>query len=123
MNSFLTVVSWIGHNWAMVIVVVILISVISDKIKKFQKLPKDKKLQAILDNIKETILTYVYNAEINWEDYIKSGVFKRAEVINKIYEKYPELQEYVNQEEIINIIDNLIDSALVEVNSLIKKDE
>lgn len=118
MSSFLNVLSWIGHNWALIIVVLIFISGIYAKIKKFQKLSKDEKLQVILNSIKETILTYVYDAEINWSDYYKSGDFKRAEVINKIYEKYPELQKYINQKEIIDKIDNLIDTAIKDVESL-----
>ena len=65
------------------------------------------------------LLQLMSNAEITWSDYAKSGEIKKSEVISKIYSEFPILKEYINQDELIEIISKMIDDEMDNLNKAI----
>lgn len=114
----------IADNWILCIGIVILVYSIFDIIRNLIKYNDIKKIQNTIHKISGVIAEYVYEAEIKYikKHIIHAGVVKRAEVISKIYEKYPELSKYINQELIIEKIDELINKVLDEIQQIEKDD-
>lgn len=111
-------------NWLDILIGLLIISIIIEDIRAIIKRMDTKKIVKTLEKISGSIASYVYDAEMKWakKHIVKAGAVKRAEVISKIYEKYPELSEYVNQELIINSIDEFIDDALKRIENMRKDD-
>ena len=108
-----------NNYWTLVIIIIGLAYALYDKIKKYMKTSKEEKIAMAKAALKENLLKYMADAEIEWSSYKKAGEIKRSQVIAKIYEDYPILKEYVNQTELIEFIDKQIDSLLTEVNDVI----
>ena len=111
-------------NWLDILIGLLIISIIIEDIRAIIKRMDTKKIVKTLEKISGSIASYVNDAEMKWakKHIVKAGAVKRAEVISKIYEKYPELSDYVNQELIINSIDELIDNALKGIENMRKDD-
>ena len=109
-------------NWLDILLGLLIISIIIEDIRAIIKRKDNKKILNTIEKISGQIASYVYDAEMKWAKKRLAGTVKRAEVIAKIYEKYPELSEYVNQELIINLIDELIDNALKGIENMRKED-
>lgn len=111
-------------NWLDILISLLIISIIIEEIKVIIKRMDIKKIEKTLGEISGSIVNYVIDAEIRWakKHIVKAGAAKRAEVISKLYEKYPELSDYKNQELIINSIDELIDDALKGIENMRKDD-
>ena len=111
-------------NWLDILISLLIISIIIEDIRAIIKRKDTKNIVKTLEKISGSIASYVNDAEMKWakKHIVKAGAVKRAEVISKIYEKYPELSEYVNQELIINSIDELIDNALKGIENMHKDD-
>lgn len=111
-------------NWLDILISLLIISIIIEDIRAIIKRMDTKKIVKTLKKISGSIASYVNDAEMKWakKHIVKAGAVKRAEVISKIYEKYPELSDYVNQELIINSIDELIDNALKGIENMRKDD-
>lgn len=105
-KNFLDLVT---NNWTTIIVVIGLCIALYEKIKSYMALSKNEKIQLAKDNIDKVILDLMTNAELYFAQYAKAGKIKRSEVIRKIYEMYPILSEYKNQDELIEYIDNKIE--------------
>ena len=91
------------------------------KIKSYLKLSNQEKIEIAYHAIKQRILTYVSDAEKEYEKYKKAGSIKRAEVIDKIYKEYPILNKVADQTAVTTKLDELIDDALVDLRAVIEK--
>lgn len=107
---------FINNNWTAIIIVIGLILAIYKKIVNYLNLSTEQKIDLAKEQIKEVILSLVSEAELEWEDYKKSGDIKRSQVIAQIYELYPILNRAIDQSNVIEWIDNLIDSALADMH-------
>ena len=117
-EKIITVLEFVNNNWGLFMILLALIFSIYVKVKGFIKLTPEQKIDIAKKAIKENILAYISDSEKTWLDYKKTGQVKRSEVISKIYNDYPILKEYINQEELIEFIDTLIDESLPEVNKI-----
>ena len=117
-EKIITVLEFVNNNWGLFMILLALIFSIYVKVKGFIKLTPEQKIDIAKKAIKENILAYISDSEKTWLDYKKTGQVKRSEVISKIYNDYPILKEYINQEELIEFIDSLIDESLPEVNKI-----
>ena len=117
-EKIITMLEFVNNNWGLFMILLALIFSIYVKVKGFIKLTPEQKIDIAKKAIKENILAYISDSEKTWLDYKKTGQVKRSEVISKIYNDYPILKEYFNQEELIEFIDNLIDESLPEVNKI-----
>ena len=119
LNFIKDVLEAANNYWTLVVVIIGLSIALYEKIKKYLQTSKEEKIEMAKTALKENLLKYMADAEIEWSDYEKSGEIKRAQVISKIYEDYPILKEYLNQEELIKYIDSEIDKLKVTVDRVI----
>ena len=117
-EKIITMLEFVNNNWGLFMIILTLIFSIYVKVKGFIKLTPEQKIDIAKKAIKENILAYISDSEKTWLDYKKTGQVKRSEVISRIYNDYPILKEYINQEELIEFIDSLIDESLPEVNKI-----
>lgn len=121
MKSLVNFLQWLNDNWSAIIVIIGLIVALGMKIKSYLKLSNQEKIEIAYHAIKQRILTYVSDAEKDYEKYKKSGSIKRAEVIDKIYKEYPILNKVADQTAVTTKLDELIDDALVDLRAVIEK--
>lgn len=121
MKSLVNFLQWLNDNWSAIIVVIGLIVALVVKIKSYLKLSNQEKIEIAYHAIKQRILTYVSDAEKEYEKYKKAGSIKRAEVIDKIYREYPILNKVADQTAVTTKLDELIDDALVDLRAVIEK--
>ncbi len=121
MKSLVNFLQWLNDNWSAIIVVIGLIVALVMKIKSYLKLSNQEKIEIAYHAIKQRILTYVSDAEKEYEKYKKAGSIKRAEVIDKIYKEYPILNKVADQATVTAKLDELIDDALVDLRAVIEK--
>ena len=119
LNFIKDVLEAANNYWTLVVVIIGLSIALYEKIKKYLQTSKEEKIEMAKTALKENLLKYMADAEIEWSDYEKSGEIKRAQVISKIYEDYPILKEYIKQEEPIKYIDSEIDKLKVTVDKVI----
>lgn len=113
----------VNDNWTVIIVIVALIISISKKAKEFFSKNDEEKIEIAKKHVQETILKLITDAEIDWQDYKKSGSVKRAQVIEEIFEKYPVLSKVTDQEALIAWIDETIDDALKTMRKVFTENE
>ena len=94
---------------------------LSVEIKKYLKMSDEEKVQAALKAIKPILLKHMSEAEVKWDNYKKAGELKKSAVIQKVYDQFPVLKTYKNQDELIKMIETMIDEQLVEVNRIINE--
>ena len=121
MKGLIQLLTFLNNNWTFIIIIIGLLLILYKKIKSYLKLSTDEKINAALVAIKNTIIGKMVNSQIDWHGIKDAGSIKRAEVISKIYDEYPILKTYVNQEELLEKIDKIIDDALKEVKDLAEK--
>lgn len=112
---------FINDNWTTIVVICALIIALVKKAKDFFGKSNEEKIEIIKRQISETILKWVTEAEEDYIEFDGAGSIKRAQVIEKIFEKYPELSKIANQEEIIKWLDETIDNALVTMREIFEK--
>ena len=110
LNAVAEFLKFANNYWTVVIIIIGLAYALYDKIKKYLATSKEEKIEMAKKALKENLLKYMADAEI-----------KRAQVIAKIYEDYPILKEYVDQDELIKFIDKQIDSMKSEIDKVITK--
>ena len=121
LNAVAEFLKFANNYWTVVIIIIGLAYALYDKIKKYLANSKEEKIEIAKKALKENLLKYTADAEIEWSSYEKAGEIKRAQVISKIYEDYPILKEYVDQDELIKFIDKQIDSMKSEIDKVITK--
>ena len=120
MKSLVNFLQWLNDNWSAIIVFIGLIVALVMKIKSYLKVSNQEKIEIAYHAIKQRILTYVSDAEKEYEKYKKAGSIKRAEVIDKIYKEYPILNKVADQTAVTTKLDELIDDALVDLRAVIE---
>lgn len=111
------------NNWTLIITIIGMIILIYKKVTDYLKLSNDDKINIALSQIKDIALKLVTDAELEWEDYNKSGSLKRSQVLDKIYEQFPILKSVIDKEDLIVKIDYIIDAALIEMREIIETTE
>lgn len=111
----------INQNWTLITVIVGLGILTFKKIKNYISLSEQEKINLALEQIEVIALKLVTGAECTYEEWVKAGTIKRAEVINEIFEKYPILSKATDQETLISKLDEIIDEALVEMRKVINE--
>ena len=114
---------FIQENWSNIIFIFSIILVCCDKVRDYVKLSKEDRVEATLVIIKEELLKLMSEAELDWKHIQKSGELKKSQVIKKIYEQFPNLNEYVDQDELIERISNMIDEGMEKMNAIINNIE
>ena len=117
-ENFLT---YINNNWTAIAVCIGLAIGVYKKISGYLNLTNEEKIKIAQEQIRETMLKFISDAEMDYSDWNKSGSIKRAQVIKDIYDKYPVLSKAANQEDVIKWIDKEIDNSLTTLRDIISK--
>ena len=112
---------FVNEHWTESVVIAGLGLAIWKKAEAYLKKTDEEKIQIAKDQIRETILKFVTKAEVDYDDWVKAGAVKRAQVIDEIFAKYPILNRVTNQESLISEIDTMIDEALNELREILSK--
>ena len=126
MSGIMNTIRFIYEQWSNITIIFSLILLGVKYIMKFKALSKEKWKEAVLIIVKEELLKMMSDAERDWTDYKKSGKIKKSQVINTIYEQFPILKEYIDQESLIKRISDMIDESIENMDEIIKnlgKDE
>ena len=123
MNGVENFLNYVSDNWVSILVVIgITISVIK-MVAKFIELDNDEKINIVKKQVRETMLKLITEAEIDFEEWNKSGSIKRSKVIADIYEKYPILSKAASQEVVIAWIDSEINNSLKTLREVLKENK
>lgn len=123
MKNITEFVELFNNMWVLIVVIVGLSIHMYNKITKYIKLSKEEKVEAALKIIKEELLKLMSDAEIEWQEFSKSGMIKKSQVITEIYNKFPFLVNYISQEELINKITEMINETKTEMDKIINNQE
>lgn len=121
MESIKIFLNFIINNWTFIVTVLACAYLGYTKIKKWNALSEQEKINVALRILREQMLSYVTEAEAEFGS--GTGLVKRSEVIKKIYKDYPILNKVINQEELIKKLDDYIDESLVELRKLLEDNQ
>ena len=110
----------INENWTLITVVIGLGILAYTRIKNYLSLSKEQKVNIALNQIRNSALKLVTDAEEDYEKWVKSGPIKRSQVIKQIYENYPILSKVADQETLLEKLDMIIRDALDEMRKVIE---
>ena len=119
MRSIIDLSNTIITYWTYICIFIALGVLTYEKIKKYKKMSEEERVNAALKVIKTEVLKLMRDAEINWKDFYKAGEIKKSEVIDEIYERFPFLTEYINQEELIIKISEMIEDGMDKMNQIL----
>jgi hypothetical protein len=122
MTALLNLITDINNYWTYLVIVIALVVLGTQEIKKYKNLSTQEKIDAALAVVKKEVLKMMSKAEIDWEEYKKSGELKKSQVITDIYTQFPILSEYVNQDELIEKIEALIEEEMGKMNQIINEE-
>lgn len=123
MSGVQNFLSLLYENWTTILVCIGLIIGIVKKTIDYMSKSKDERVDIVKEQIQQTILKMISDAELEWEEWDKAGSIKRSQVIKQIYEEYPILSKVIDQTELVKWIDNQIDSALDTLRDVIKENQ
>ena len=121
LTSIQKLLQFVNDNWTTIIIIIGLILSLIAKIKNYMKLSDEEKINIAKQQIKETMLKLVTDAEEDYFEWVNAGSIKRSQVIEQIFAMYPVLSKVANQEELIVWIDNAINEALKIMREIFEK--
>ena len=89
------------------------------KIKNYVLKSNDEKIAVAKQQVQEVILKLISDAEVDYNEWVKAGSIKRAQVIKKIFEDYPVLAKVADQTALVAWIDETIDNALKTLREIV----
>lgn len=115
LNGIQNFLQFINDNWTAIVIIISLIVAIVQKTRSYFSKSNTEKVEIAKKQISQIILKLTMDAEIDYNEWIKAGSLKRAQVIQKIFSEYPILTKATNQEKLIEFIDETINSSLKEL--------
>lgn len=121
MKSIEIFINFIINNWTFIVTLLSCLYLGYVKLKKWNSLSEQEKINVALKVLREQMLSYVADAEKDFGS--GTGTLKRSEVIKKIYKDYPILNKVIDQETLIKTLDAYIDESLVELRKLLEDNQ
>lgn len=112
---------FINDNWTVIAVIISLLIALGQKIESYMSKSNEEKIAIAKQQIQETMLMLVTEAEKDYLEWTKAGSVKRSQVIDKVFKMYPVLSKIVNQEEIIEWIDSVINESLKTMRDIFEQ--
>lgn len=113
----------INNNWTTILVITGLIIGLWQKVKSYIGKTDEEKIEIAKQQIRQTMLKMITDAETDYEAWNEAGSIKRSQVIKEIYEKYPILSRAINQEDMIAWIDEEINNSLKTLRKIVKSNK
>jgi di/tripeptidase len=121
MTGFNNFIHLIQSQWTNIIVVIAIIATVIRTTLNYSALSQEQRVQSALKVINEELMKLMCQAEIQWKDYKKSGDLKRSQVIKDIYNQFPFLSKYMDQDALVKKIYEMIDKQMDNMNNLLNK--
>lgn len=121
LNGIKNFLQFVNDNWTMIAAIILLVCAVAKKIADFMGKSNEEKIAIVKKQIRESMLKFVTEAEIDYQEWISAGEIKRSQVINLIYEKYPVLSTVADQDKLIAWLDEMIDEALAMMCEIFEK--
>ena len=121
LNGIQNFLHLVNANWTTILVILGYSVGIVQKTQDYWTKSDEEKIEIAKAQIKETLLTLVSDAEMDYGEWNKTGSIKRSQVINELFDKYPVLSRALNQKELIQWMDHEIDSSLQTLRGIIDK--
>lgn len=125
MAGIVNILDTVNNYWTYILIIVGIVIYMANYYKKYQAMTKEEQfderkrlVDLALSKVKEILPSLVALAEEDWNHLEKSGIIKRSQVVNNIYEQYPILKEYTNQVWLTKKIDEYIDAALKDIRNI-----
>jgi hypothetical protein len=123
LDGIVNFLAFVNNNWMMITTIIGLGLAVAKKVKDYLNKSNEEKIQIAKAQINEVMLMLVTEAECDYQEWIKAGAVKRAQVIDQIFAMYPVLSTVTNQEELIIWIDEAIDNALKEMRKIFEENK
>lgn len=121
MEGLKNFLEFINNNWTLIITLCGLILGIYTKIKNYINLSREKKIDIALEQIRKSMLELVSKSEKEYGS--NTGKLKKSKVLEEIFNKYPELKYFTNQEELEKILDDIINENLDKMKKMLESNE
>lgn len=119
-NRFLML---INDNWTSIVVMIGLLIGLYQKVKAYLSHSNEEKYEIAKAQIRQSILSMVTDAELQFVDWNKAGSIKRSQVIEKLYSEYPILGKIADQNKVTEWIDSEINNSLNTLKDVLKANE
>lgn len=123
LNGVKNFLQFINDNYITILVIISLGIGIYKKTKDYFKKSKEERYEIAKKQIKEIILKKITTAEIDFEEWKKSGAIKRSQVIEEVYFQYPILSKIADQDSVVALIDEEINNALKTLRDVVKENQ
>ena len=123
MKGLQNFLEFLNENYVSILVCLGLIIGLVKKVKDFLGKSDEEKIAIAKKQIHEAMLRMITSAEIDFEQWNKSGEIKRSQVIAEIYAKYPILSRAINQEELVAWMDEEINNSLKTLREIVKENK
>ena len=123
LNGIQNFLQFVNDNWTSIIIIISLIVVIAQKVKKYFAKSTEEQIATAKSQISEIVLKLITDAEVDYKDWEKAGSIKRSQVIQKIFDEYPILAKVADQQEVVNWIDEMIDTSLKELRNIVAENQ
>ena len=114
---------FINDNWTTITIIIALALALYGKIRSFIKKSNAEKIEIAKIQAKEIILKWVTDAEMDYDSWVQAGAIKRSQVIKQVYDSFPALAKFANQDEIIKWIDDTINTSLKDLRKIVAENQ
>ena len=122
LNDIQNFLMLVNEHWTEIIIIGLLLILVK-RVKEYIGKTDEEKIEIAKKQLKETVLKMVTDAEMDYQEWVKAGAVKRAQVVEEIFVMYPILAKVTNQEELIKWIDEIIDEALKTMRDIFAENE
>lgn len=123
LNGIQNFLQFVNDNWTSIIIIISLIVAIVQKVKKYFAKSTEEQIATAKSQISEIVLKLITDAEVDYKDWEKAGSIKRSQVIQKIFDEHPILAKVADQQEVVNWIDEMIDTSLKELRNIVAENQ
>lgn len=123
LNGIQNFLQFVNDNWTSIIIIISLIVAIVQKVRKYFAKSTEEQIATAKSQISEIVLKLITDAEVDYKDWEKAGSIKRSQVIQKIFDEYPILAKVADQQEVVNWIDEMIDTSLKELRNIVAENQ
>lgn len=123
LNGIQNFLMLVNEHWTEIIFIIGLLLILVKRVKEYIGKTDEEKIEIAKKQLKETVLKMVTDAEMDYQEWVKAGAVKRAQVVEEIFVMYPILAKVTNQEELIKWIDEIIDEALKTMRDIFAENE
>lgn len=121
LESIQNYLKFVVDNWTYIFTIICLIFLIYMRIRAFFKKSTEERVAAAKAQIRQVVLKWVTEAEMDYAEWTQAGSIKRSQVIQKIYEDYPILNKIADQDTVVAFIDTAINEALKTMREIVDK--